>query len=227
MEGENSKKIVPELTASAINHINKGEVKYVFKDVRLPNGRKEFTFTSDNIWAEIEADFNRNGEFTQLLFDSSFNRSTVNFIGMHNFDNLRNMKHENSPTGNLFEFKGFESIGEVGGKNAYTIIDPKIWIPDLDNLVSKNKNRNIENRVWDGAGKWQLKKEGPDGRLSSCFIEGMSVAEINQMISEAFRVKKWYGTQWEGIINYKGKIITLRGYSDSGNINSVFIKKIE
>ena len=85
----------------------------------------------------------------------------------------------------------------------------------------------VQNRTWEGTGKWQLKKAGPNGRLSSCFIEGMSEAEINQMISDAFSVATLDRLQWEGVITYQGKKITLRGYTESGNISSAFIKKIE
>ncbi len=224
-----SVRLVPELTESVIKHINKGEIKYVFKDARLPGGKKEFKFSSDKIWAELEADFSKNGEFTQLLFDNSYNKPTIDFTGMHNYDNFQSFTHTTSPTGKLFKSSGTEVIGEVGGKKAYTIKDPEVWIPDLNNLVSKNKFKQVQNRVWDGEGKWQLKKAGPEGRLSSCFIEGMSEAEINQMISDAFSAKnkQWFGTQWESTIIYKGKNITLRGYTESEEISSVFIKKID
>ncbi|MFK7061504.1 hypothetical protein V3Q90_15405 [Flavobacterium oreochromis] len=224
-----AEKLVDALTETTIKHINKGEIKYVFKDARFPNGKKEFTFTTDNVWTELERDFNNKGEFTQLLFDNTYNKPTIDFIGMHNYDNFISFTQSNSPTGKLFKNSGTDIIGEVAGKKAYVIKEPEIWIPDLDNLVSKNKYKQLQNRIWEGTGKWQLKKSGPTGRVSSCFIEGMTEVEINKMISDAYKSSniKWDGTQWESIIVYKSKNITLRGYKDeSGNISSVFIKEI-
>ena len=64
---------------------------------------------------------------------------------------------------------------------------------------------------------------------ASLMLAPSGEAEINQMISDAFSAKnkQWFGTQWESTIIYKGKNITLRGYTESEEISSVFIKKID
>jgi hypothetical protein len=218
--------LVVELTEQTTKHIHKGEIKYLFKDARLPNGKKEFIFTPDEIWNSLKSDYEANGDFTKLLFDNTYNKPSIDFSGMHNYDNFTNFTHPTSPTGKLFNSSGKEIVGTVSGKNAYKINDPAVWVPDLEDLVSKNKARKIENRVWEGTGKWQLKKVGSEGRISNTFIENMTDAEINQMVSDAFKVSD-KGAEWEGIITYQGKRITINGYFRNGKIESSFITKIQ
>jgi hypothetical protein len=100
---------------------------------------------------------------------------------------------------------------------------PEVRLPDLDDLRKSGK--------WTGKEKWQPKKRTNGHSISTFFPEGMSESEIEEMISEAFinKVIQSNGSDWRGIISYKGKTVSIYGYTDktTGNITGTFIEDIQ
>ncbi len=81
-------------------------------------------------------------------------------------------------------------------------------------MVAKNKYKQVQNRVWDGTGKWQMKKAGTEGRLSNMFIEDMTDAEIEKMVSDAFNVKVMQpnNIEWDAQVILHSSKVNIHGY---------------
>ena len=83
----------------------------------------------------------------------------------------------------------------------------------------------IANRQWTTVGK----EIGKDKRISSTFLEGMTPAQVDNIISEAFVVRDLgvTGTKWTGTVSFNGNKITIEGILRNNEISSAYIINIE
>ncbi|WP_212004579.1 hypothetical protein [Chitinophaga sp. HK235] len=202
--------LVPELTAASRVHLHSGEVKITMKN-GLGQTIFDKTFPADQVWEAIE-DLVENHGFIKLLKENPTPK--VEFTGLHNWETV-----SNNPTKLRINAATKKSVGNINGKDVW-IAEPEVRLPDFEDMRKAGK--------WTGNEKWQVKKKGPQGRVSTFFAEGMDAAQIDQLISDAFRVKQMQGTrEWIGIVPFNGKQVQIHGYLDNNVITSAFIEEIK
>lgn len=195
---------VKEFTEALRIHINYGEVKLI---LRFTDGSfKNYIFRTDRVWIEMKALLG-DPDFMKLFLSST--GPQYEFIGMHNYsvyigDQLLYYPMTNS-----------RIIGNIGGGDVYKG-KISLRVPDLDDIRKNGK--------WTGVHRQLIKK-----RVTSFYAENMSEEVIEQLISAAYRKRRPYinSTEWDAVIQYKGKSIKIHGYDNKfGNIISAFLEEI-
>ena len=215
---KNGKKVVSELRASASKHINKGEFRIEFKDGTLP-----FVSTPEKLWVDFEAKFMNDEIFAKALMTQD-NIKGKYFAGLHSIDEIEALAAQTIHGNPLLKYTSKNrSPISVNGKFSYNVEDPRLWMPSTDALISANKSKPLANRQWTTVGREIRKNE----KISSTFFEGMTPAQVDNIISEAFVVKKIENVDWIGVVNLGNNKVTVSGIFRNGEIQTAYISKIE
>jgi hypothetical protein len=126
--------------------------------------------------------FETDNTFAQAILKQD-NIKGQKLYGIHNMDASNGVTKD----GNLLlKYDSKTSIGSIDGKVAYEIDSPQAYIPDIDNLKSINRGKSLDNRTFTSQGRYISKDKVGGKRVSSTFPEGMTEAEVEELISYAF-----------------------------------------
>ena len=211
--------IVPELATSTLEHIYHGEIRIKFKDGITP----DFIATPEKIWAELQAKFMSDNVFAEALLKTD-NLGQQLFTGLHSFDEIEKLSKIALPNGEkLLTYSSKNPIITlVNGKNAYEVLNPLVYIPDLNNLKAINNGKSLNNRVWTNVGRTINKKLD----ISTCYFEGMSKNAVAKMISESFVLKtNKSGSLWGSNMNYLNTSFQIETRINDNIISTSYVKK--